>query len=108
MTEQDLTGLSQEHQNECRATLQKFMDRHEISDWGVTIKAGETPKGDFSLRIEITPPAETGLQPWAFREIAIAEANFDLATEIDKVLEHGYQVRFAESKQPLPGKAVEV
>ena len=108
MMEQDLTGLSQENQEECRAALKKFMDRQDISNWGTTITAGETPKGDFNLRIEITPPAETGLAPWAFREVATAEASFNLATEIDRVLEHGYQVRFAESKARLQGQAIEV
>ena len=106
--EQDLTGLSQENQKECRAALKKFLNRHEISDWRTTIKAGETPKGDFNLRIEITPPAETGLQPWAFREVSIADATFNLANEIDRMLEHGYQVRFAESRAPLPRRAVAV
>ena len=107
MMEQDLTGLSQEQQNDCRTTMQKFMDRHEISDWGTTIKAGKTPQGDYSLRIEITPPAETGLPPWAFREIALADTTFNLAAEIDKVLEHGYQVRFAESKMRPMQQALE-
>lgn len=106
--EQNLDGLSQEQQNDCRATLQNFMNRHEISDWGTTIKAGKTPNGDYSLRIEITPPAETGLPPWAFREIALDDATFNLAAEIDKVLELGYQVRFAESKVPQLGRAIEV
>jgi hypothetical protein len=98
MMEQDLTGLSQVQQNECRAALQNFMNRHEISDWGTTIDAGKTVRGEYCLRVEITPPAETGLKPWAYREISLEGATFNVAAEIDKALEHGYQVRFAESR----------
>jgi hypothetical protein len=31
--DQELTGLSPEQQNEFRAALQRFIDRHEITDF---------------------------------------------------------------------------
>jgi len=96
--DRNFTGLSQEQQNDCRTALQKFMDRHEISDWGTTIKVEETAPGKYSVKIEITPAAETGLRAWAIKEVAVADATLNVAVEIDKMLELGYQDRFALSK----------
>ena len=98
MMEQNLAGLSRKQKSDCRAALQRFINRHEISDWETTIKAEKEARRKYRLKIEITPPAETGLQRWAFKEIAVADRNLNIAAEMDEMLELAYQERFAESR----------
>ena len=91
--DQNFGGLSQEQQNDCRAALQKFVDRHAISDWGMMVKVQETTTGQYSVKIEVTPPPESGLPAWPIQEIAVADTSFDVAAEVDKMLELAYQTR---------------
>ena len=88
---QQARGLSQEQQNDCRAALNRFIDRHQLSDWEMTVKVGETAAGKFSVKIDIVPPPESGLTAWPVEEIAVTEAPFDVAAEVDKMLELGFQ-----------------
>jgi hypothetical protein len=90
-------GLSEEQQNDSRAAVQNFIRRHDISDWAVKVNVQETPTGKYSVRIEITPPPESGLPKWPVQEIAVADASFDVAAEVDRLLELTWQDR-------LPGK----
>jgi hypothetical protein len=83
--------LSEEQQNDSRAAVQNFIRRHDISDWAVKVNIQETPAGKFSLRIETTPPAESGLPKWPVQEIAVADASFDVAAEVDRLLELAWQ-----------------
>jgi hypothetical protein len=92
-----MRGLSQEQQNECRAALDKFIDRHELSGWEVTIEVKEGAAGKYNLKLEITPP-ESGLPDWPTHEIAGVDAWFDVATEVDRQLEGALQMSLAESK----------
>ena len=91
-------GLSQAQQNNCRAALAKFIDRHDLSDWGSTVKIEETSAGRYSVRIELMPPAKSGLPTWPVDEIVIADASVDVAAEVDKLLEFGYQARLLDAK----------
>jgi hypothetical protein len=91
--DQNFGGLSQEQQNDCRAALQKFVDRHAISEWGMMVKVQETTTGQYSVKIEVTPPRESGLAAWPAQEIAVADTSFDVAAEVDKMLELAYQTR---------------
>jgi hypothetical protein len=92
--DQNFGGLSEEQQNDCRAALQKFVERHDLSEWGMMVMVQETTSGKYSVKIEITPPPDSGLPTWPLQEIAVADASFDVAAEVDKVLELAYQARF--------------
>lgn len=89
--DQNVGGLSQEQQNDCRATLQKFVDRHAISEWGITLKVQETTTGQYSVKIEVTPQRESGLPAWPIQEIAVTDTSFDVAAEVGEMLELAYQ-----------------
>jgi hypothetical protein len=91
-------GLSQEQQNNCRAALAKFIDRHDLSDWGSTVKVEETSAGKYCVKIELTPPPKSGLPTWSVDEIAVADASVDVAAEVDKLLEFGYKERLLDAK----------
>jgi hypothetical protein len=96
--EHDFRGLSEEQQNDCRAVLQDFVVRHAVSDWRMTVKVQETASGKFSVKIEMTPPPESGLPALPLQEIAVADASFDVAAEVDKILELAWQDRFPERR----------
>ena len=83
-------GLSQEQQNDCRDVLNAFMNRHELSDWEMTVRVEETTAEKFSIRIEITPPSESGLPGSLTQEIEVADASTDVAAEVGKMLERAY------------------
>jgi uncharacterized protein involved in high-affinity Fe2+ transport len=91
-------GLSQVQENDCRAALTKFMDRNDLLDWGSTVKVEETNAGRYRVKIELTPPTSAGLPAWSVDEIAIADASVDVAAEVDKLLESGYQARVPHAK----------
>ena len=67
-------GLSQEQQNQCRATLDRFIVKEEAS-------------GEFNVKLEIAPPPDSGLPDWPIHEIAAVDASFDVAAEVDCLLE---------------------
>jgi hypothetical protein len=96
--DQTSKGLSQVQQNDCRAALAKFIDRHELSDWESTVKVEETSARRYYVKIELTPPAKSGLPRWPVDEIAVADASVDVAAEVDKLLESGYQARLQIQK----------
>jgi hypothetical protein len=91
--EQTERGLSQQQQNDCRAALQKFIDRHELSNWEMTVKVQETATGEYGVKIQVTPPPSSGLPAWPFQEIAVTDTSFDVAAELDHLLELGYSAR---------------
>jgi hypothetical protein len=91
-------GLSQAQQNDCRAALAKFLDRHDLSDWGSTVKVEEKSAGRYIVKIELTPPTASGLSTWPVDEIALVDASVDVAAEVDKLLEVGYQARLLDAK----------
>lgn len=91
-------GLSQVQQNNCRAALAKFIDRHDISDWESAVNVEETSPGKYCVKIELTPPAKSGLAKWPIDEVAVADASVDVAAEVDKLLESGYQARLLGRK----------
>jgi len=94
--DQTLRGLSEERQNDCRTALQKFEERHGLLAWEMSVKVQETALGKYSVKIQITPPPESGLPPWPIQEIAVADASCDVAADVDKMLELAYQARFPE------------
>ncbi len=96
--DQNLKGLTQVQQNDCRAALQRFIDRHELSDWEMAVKVGETEPGKYSVKIEIAPPQNSGLLEWPVHEFAVADTSFDVAAEVDKLLEYGYHIHSAETR----------
>ena len=96
--DQSLKGLSQVQQNDCRAALQRFIDRHELSDWEMAVKVRETEPGKYSVKIEIAPPTNSGLPEWPVQEFAVADSSLDVAAEVDKLLEFGYQVHSAATR----------
>jgi hypothetical protein len=96
--EQTSKGLSQVQQNNCRAALATFIDRHDLSDWESTVKVEETSAGRYRVKIELTPPASAGLSTWSVDEIAFADASVDVVAEMDKLLEAGYQARLLNRK----------
>ena len=85
-------------QNNCRAALAKFIDRHDLSDWESTVKVEETSAGRYRVKIELTPPTSAGLPTWSVDEIEIADASVDVAAEVDRLLEFGYQARLQDRK----------
>ena len=87
------TGLSQVQQNDCRAVLENFIHRHDLSDWGSTVNVEETSAGQYRVKIELTPPEHSGLPPWPLDEIAVADESVDVAAELETLLEIGYQNR---------------
>jgi hypothetical protein len=96
--DQTSKGLSQVQQNNCRAVLAKFIDRHDLSDWESTVNVEETSAGRYCVKIELTPPAKSGLPKWPVDEIAVADASVDVAAEVDKLLESGFQARLLDRK----------
>lgn len=84
-------GPSEEQGNDCRAAVQNFIRRHNISDWAVKVNIEETPTGKYNVSIEATPPPESGLPKWPVQEIAVADASFDVAAEVDRLLELAWQ-----------------
>lgn len=99
--DQNTLGLSEEQQNDCRAVLEKFIDRHQLSDWGMMVNVQQTTPGKYSLKIELTPPPESKLPVWPLEEIALADASCDAAADIDKLLERAYQERFSRGETDL-------
>jgi hypothetical protein len=91
-------GLSEEQDNDCRAALHEFVKRHDLSAWGLTVKVQETPEGKYVVRIEMTPPSESGLPEWPVQEITVADEYFDIAAEVDKRLEMAYETFFPKGK----------
>jgi hypothetical protein len=91
-------GLSELQQNDCRAALAKFIDRHDLSDWGSTVKVEETSAAKYCVKIELTPPAESGLPTWSVNEIAVADASMNVAAEVERLLEAGYKERLLDAK----------
>ncbi len=85
-------------QNNCRAALAKFIDRHDLSDWESTVHVEENSVGQYRVKIELTPPAKSGLPKWPVDEIAVADDSVDVATEVDKLLESGFQARVLDGK----------
>jgi len=98
MAEHDFRGLSEEQQNDCRAALQEFVVRHAVSEWRMTVKVQETTPGKFSVKIKMTPPPESGLPALPLQEIAVADASFDVAAEVGKMLEFAWENRFPERR----------
>lgn len=98
--DQVLRGLSQVQQNDCRKALQRFIDRHELSDWEIAVKVQETEPGKFSVKVEIALPPDSGLPEWPVEEFDIADESFSIAAEVDRLLEAGYQARSTESETP--------
>jgi hypothetical protein len=96
--DQTSRGLSQVQQNNCRAALAKFIDRHDLSDWESTVNVEETSAGNYRVKIELTPPANSGLPKWPVDEIAVADASVDVAAEVDELLETGYRSRLLDPK----------
>lgn len=90
---QALAGLSEEQQNDCRAALRSFIDRHQFSDWGSTVNVRQTAPGKFSVKIEITPPAGSQSPSWPVQEIAVTDTSTDVAKVVDAMLELGYRAR---------------
>jgi hypothetical protein len=96
--DQKSRGLSQEQQNDCRAELNEFMNRHELSDWEMMVRVEETTAGKFSIRIEITPPSESGLPGSLTQEIEVADASINVAGEVGKMLELAFHSCVAEGR----------
>ena len=94
--DQTLKGLSEVQQNDCRAALAKFLDRHGLSDWESTVKVQEASAGRFSVKIELAPPADSGLAEWPVDEITVVDASVDVAAKVDRLLESGYQARIKD------------
>jgi hypothetical protein len=89
--------LSEEQENDARAAVQNFIRRHDISDWAVKVNVQEMPTEKYSVRIDITPPSKSGLPKWPIQELAVADGSFDVAGDVDRLLELAWQDR-------LPGK----
>jgi hypothetical protein len=51
------------------------------------------------VKIELTPPTSAGLPTWSVDEIEIADASVDVAAEVDKLLELGYQARLQDARE---------
>jgi hypothetical protein len=96
--DQTSKGLSQVQQNNCRAALAKFIDRHDLSDWESTVNVEETSAGRYCVKIELTPPAKSGLPKWPVDEIAVTDSSADVAADVDKLLESGYQALLLDRK----------
>jgi len=94
--DQTLKGLSQAQQNNCRAALAKFIERHDLSDWGSTVNVEETSMGRYFVKVELTPPSKFGLPTWQVDKIAVADASVDVAAELDKLLESSYRARLVD------------
>jgi hypothetical protein len=96
--DENLRGLSQEQQNRCRAAVQRFIDRHHLSDWEMTVKVRETAPAGLSVQVAITPSPQSGLPPWPIQEFAVVDTSSDVAAELEKMLELSYQDRLLQPK----------
>jgi hypothetical protein len=97
--DQNSEGLSEEQQNDARVAVQNFIRRHDISDWALEVKAQETATGKYSMKIEITPPPESGLPKLPIQEVAVADESSDVAGDVDRLLELAWQDRLTEIDQ---------
>jgi hypothetical protein len=93
-------GISEEQENDCRAALQTFVEKHGLFDWEMTLKVQEATPGHHSVKIEITPPQSTGLarrlpQP----EIAVTGPSMDISADVSQLLELAYLGYFPEPKK---------
>lgn len=71
--DQTFRGISEEQQNDCRAALQAFVERHALSQWGMNVTVQEKVRGTYSVQIEITPPPKLELTRYLdLQEIAVA------------------------------------
>ena len=95
---EDLKGLSQEQENEFRAAVQRFIDRHALADWEMTVDVEETAADSFTVKFEIAPPEGSALPAWPMQEITVAKPPMEVAAEIEKLLEEAYQARFPASE----------
>jgi hypothetical protein len=91
-------GLSQEQQNQCRATLDRFIDRHALSGWEMTIEVQETLPAGYSVKIAIEPPPGSGLSSWPIHELAVVNTQVDVAAELDRLLEAAFQAAPSNAK----------
>jgi hypothetical protein len=91
-------GLSQEQQNDCRAALNRFIEKHDLADWEMMIDVEETLPAGYSVKIAIVPPPASGLPAWPIQEFAVVNAQADAAAEIDRLLEAAYQARLPAMK----------
>lgn len=99
--DQQPRGLSQKQQNDCRAALGKFIDRHELFDWEMEVDVQETTPGKYCVQIGITPPSKSGFPTWPVQEFAMVDASFDIAAKVYKLLGLGLQARFPERTMQL-------
>jgi hypothetical protein len=49
--DQTSKGLSQVQQNNCRAALAKFIDRHDLSDWESTVNVEDRAHAACKVRV---------------------------------------------------------
>jgi sporulation protein YlmC with PRC-barrel domain len=88
--------LSEEQENDARAAVHNFIRRHDISDWAVKVNLQKTATGKYIVRIVIMPRPESGLQ-WLVQEIELADGSFDVAGDVDRLLELAWQDHLREN-----------
>jgi hypothetical protein len=85
-----MEGLSQKQQNDCRAALAKFIVKHQLADWEMTIEAQETLPMGYSVKVGITPSAKSGLPRLPIDEFAEVNTSADAAAAVERLLETAY------------------
>jgi len=59
----------------------------------VKVNVQRTTTGKYSVKIEIIPSPESGLPKWPIQEIAVADGAFDVAGDVDRLLELAWKDR---------------
>jgi hypothetical protein len=87
-------GLSENEEELCRSILQRFEKEHGLARWALMITKREMIPGRYHIRIAIAPPPEFQLPTNSLKDIAGADATFNIAAEVGKMLEIAYRTHF--------------
>lgn len=96
-----MAGLSQKQQNDCRAALLRFIEKHQLGSWKMTIEGQGTLPMGYSVKIAITPPGGPGSAALPISQFAEVDTADDVANEVERMLEAAYQISLPALKTPV-------
>jgi hypothetical protein len=83
-------GLSDAEETACRLALESFEKGHELAGWALMVQKRETTPEKYHVKIVIHVPSESA-SSGGWKDIAGADATFDVAAELGKMLEGVYR-----------------
>jgi len=87
-----IEGLSQKQQNDCRAALAMFIEKHRLGNWEIAIEGRQTLPMGYSVKIAIAPPGQQGSAALPINQFAEVDTSDDVAAEVERLLEAAYQI----------------